>query len=83
MMSATPGGDVSLARAGDGAARAFAADHPGRLELEGADATITPTTAQSLSLVLHEMATNASKYGAWSHTDARCGSNGHSPPAAD
>ena len=32
---------------------------------------MSPTTAQSLGLVLHEMATNAAKYGAWSAAEGR------------
>ncbi|HVY90254.1 MAG TPA: sensor histidine kinase [Hyphomonadaceae bacterium] len=49
----------------------FAADQPGRLELEGGDILVSPATAQSLGLVLHEMATNAAKYGAWSAPEGK------------
>jgi two-component sensor histidine kinase len=37
-----------------------------RLQMRGGVVAIPERTAQSLSLVLHELATNASKYGAWS-----------------
>lgn len=44
------------------------ADHDGgRLETRGGAMLISERAAQSLSLVLHELATNAAKYGAWSH----------------
>lgn len=37
-----------------------------RLSLEGPDVALTPKTALAISLALHELATNAVKYGAWS-----------------
>ena len=37
-----------------------------RVELSGADATLTPKSALSLSLAIHELATNAAKFGAFS-----------------
>ena len=39
---------------------------PGRCEIGGPDVTVPPRTAVSLSLALHELATNAVKYGAFS-----------------
>ncbi|WP_225207137.1 sensor histidine kinase [Novosphingobium huizhouense] len=39
---------------------------PARLRLDGPDVAITPKTALAISLALHELATNAVKYGAWS-----------------
>ncbi len=50
------------------ALRPFVTD-PARLALEcGDDLTLAGQDVVSLSLVLHELATNASKYGAWSCT---------------
>jgi two-component sensor histidine kinase len=70
-MSATPSGNVSLKQLATAQLEPFAADHPGRLDLRGGEIWVSPTTAQSLGLVLHEMATNAAKYGAWSTPDGR------------
>ena len=39
---------------------------PARLRLDGPDVALTPKTALAISLALHELATNAVKYGAWS-----------------
>jgi PAS domain S-box-containing protein len=46
--------------------RPFADEHGGRLELAGPDLLLKPEAAQSLGLALHELATNATKYGALS-----------------
>jgi len=66
MMSASPSGAVRLKDLAATQLEPFAVDHPDRLELLGPDLRVAPATAQSLGLVLHEMATNAAKYGAWS-----------------
>jgi two-component sensor histidine kinase len=71
MMSATPTGEVPLRAFIVEQLQPFAADHPGRLELEGADEFIPPGTTQPLGLALHELATNAAKYGGWSMPDGR------------
>jgi two-component sensor histidine kinase/GAF domain-containing protein len=42
-----------------------------RLAVEGPEVELTPKTALSLSLALHELATNAVKYGAWSIPEGR------------
>lgn len=38
-----------------------------RLKLEGSDINLGPRAVMSLSMLLHELATNAVKYGAWSN----------------
>jgi two-component sensor histidine kinase/DNA-binding response OmpR family regulator len=40
----------------------------GNIRFEGSDARLNPKAAQSLALVLHELATNAVKHGALSHS---------------
>ncbi|MGZ3275846.1 MAG: sensor histidine kinase [Caulobacteraceae bacterium] len=42
---------------------------PERRVIEGPDLSLSPKTALSLSLAMHELSTNALKYGAWSQTD--------------
>jgi two-component sensor histidine kinase len=71
MMSATASGAVPLKELAAAQLEPFAADHPGRLELQGGNVRVAPSTAQSLGLVLHEMATNAAKYGSWSTPEGR------------
>jgi two-component system, chemotaxis family, CheB/CheR fusion protein len=44
-----------------------------RLEMEGADVFLAPEAVQTLGLALHELATNASKYGALSVPEGRIG----------
>ncbi len=43
----------------------------GRAELAGTDLALTPKAALAFSLVLHELATNAAKYGAFLNADGR------------
>jgi PAS domain S-box-containing protein len=45
--------------------------HDGRCDLRGPQLRLPPKTAVSLTLAVHELATNASKYGALSHNDGR------------
>ena len=42
-----------------------------RAKISGADVFLQPRAAQSLSLILHELATNAAKYGALSRPEGR------------
>ncbi|MBO1073475.1 PAS domain-containing protein [Roseomonas marmotae] len=43
----------------------------GRADLHGASLRLVPSTVQPLSLVLHELATNATRYGAFSTPEGR------------
>lgn len=52
-------------------ALALHADREGRLEAQGPEFGVNPSAALSLSLILHELATNAAKYGALSRPDGR------------
>jgi CheY-like chemotaxis protein len=49
---------------------AYAPEHT-KLELSGVDVTLTPKSALSLSLAIHELATNAAKFGAFSRPQGR------------
>jgi two-component sensor histidine kinase len=49
----------------------FAGDHAKRLEMAGEPIRLTPKAALTLSMAMHELATNAVKYGALSN-DAGC-----------
>lgn len=46
-------------------------DREARLEIRGDDFLLKPEAIQNLGLVLHELATNAVKYGAWSAAAGR------------
>jgi two-component sensor histidine kinase len=45
----------------------FAANDGRRLRTEGGEVRVAPRCTLMISLVLHELATNATKYGAWSN----------------
>ena len=51
------------------ALEAYRVDHPDMIEIEGEPVPLTANQGLGLSLVLHELATNAAKYGALSHAD--------------
>jgi PAS domain S-box-containing protein len=44
---------------------AFVGDRPARLALSGCDLILSPGDASTLALIMHELGTNASKYGAF------------------
>ncbi len=46
--------------------RPFADEQSGKVHLVGPSLSLSPAAAQSIGLALHELATNASKHGAWS-----------------
>lgn len=50
---------------------AFEQDFAQNVTIEGPAVTLRNKAAQSLSMVLHELATNAAKYGAFTHTGGR------------
>jgi two-component sensor histidine kinase len=45
---------------------AYQSDHPGRVQISGDDVTLPARAASPLAMALHELATNAVKYGALS-----------------
>lgn len=49
----------------------YGARGSGRVRIEGADLLITPKAAQAIAMSVHEMATNAAKYGALSRAEGR------------
>lgn len=51
--------------------RAFDAFTPAQVEMSGAAVEVSPKQALALSLALHELATNAAKYGALSRPEGR------------
>jgi two-component system CheB/CheR fusion protein len=55
----------------DHAVAAYRIDHPQMVEVEGPRVALTAKQALGLNLVLHELGTNAVKYGALSHHDGR------------
>ena len=54
-----------------GELQAYVGTGDDRLTINGADVRLTPRAAQTLSLALHELATNAAKYGALSVPEGR------------
>jgi PAS domain S-box-containing protein len=59
------------------------ADDPQRLRLAVDNLVLGPSIAQNLSLALHELATNAAKYGAWSVPAGQVSLSGGSGPAGE
>jgi PAS domain S-box-containing protein len=55
----------------ENAVQAYLADHPEAIEIEGDDIPLTPAHSVAVSMVLHELGTNAAKFGALSHGKGR------------
>jgi two-component system CheB/CheR fusion protein len=53
------------------ALQAYRVDHPDTIEVDGGPVPLTATQSLGLSLILHELGTNAAKYGALSHSEGR------------
>jgi two-component system, chemotaxis family, CheB/CheR fusion protein len=53
------------------ALQAYRNDHPPRVEIAGVPVPLTASQSLGLSLILHELSTNAAKYGALAHSDGR------------
>jgi two-component system CheB/CheR fusion protein len=51
--------------------QAYRVDHPDKIEIDGAAVPLTANQGLGLSLILHELGTNAAKYGALSHSEGR------------
>lgn len=62
---------VSLAHLVEAQLKPFVNGRPDRLRVGGEDIAISPAAAQNLGLVMNELATNASKYGAWSNAQGK------------
>lgn len=62
---------ASLKELVDNAVQAYLADHPASIEIEGENIPLTPAPSVAVSMVLHELGTNAAKYGALSHRQGR------------
>jgi PAS domain S-box-containing protein len=57
--------EAELVAHGDGAT------HTDKIQTQGPDVLLAPTAAQALALGIHELATNAVKYGALAHEDGK------------
>jgi two-component system, chemotaxis family, CheB/CheR fusion protein len=53
------------------AVAAYRVDHPDVVEIDGERVTITPRQGLGLSLILHELGTNAAKHGALTRSEGR------------
>ena len=62
---------TSVAAMIDRVLAARVSDRGGQLQIDGPEVVVGPTGATSLALVLHELATNAAKYGALSESSGR------------
>ena len=62
---------LSLRALVDSALEPHASDEAGAIRIEGADLTLSSRVGQALGMALHELATNAAKYGALSRVEGR------------
>jgi two-component system CheB/CheR fusion protein len=62
---------ISLETLVENAVEAYRIDRPDAIDIEGEFVSLTPQQGLGLSLVLHELGTNAVKYGALSHRNGR------------
>ena len=53
------------------ALQAYRVDHPDTIEIDGEPVPLTASQSLGLSLILHELGTNAAKYGALAHSEGR------------
>jgi len=60
------GGPAPLRTLIEAEADAYAGDRPGRIVVSGGDVLLSPVAYSTVSLVIHEMVTNAAKYGSLS-----------------
>lgn len=51
--------------------QAYLSDHPKTIDVDGEPIPLTPGHSVAISMVLHELGTNAAKYGALSHSNGR------------
>ena len=71
LLSQTSWVGADLRRIVDEELAAYRTDHRERIVTAGPSAMLLPATAQALALALHELATNAAKYGALSVEDGQ------------
>jgi two-component sensor histidine kinase len=66
LLTGERGVDVALRGVLEQAVSPHVAEGPDRCRIEGPDIQLSPKTALSLTMAMHELAVNALKYGAWS-----------------